>query len=165
MKHWLIREKATGLWWGKRGQEIGYGDREGAIVFHGATQPDLPAFKPKTEEWVDATPRVTRTIREWCCYCGQRLHPEVARQDADWCTCCSPYEPGRDINTENEVFWTAIAHERAECAALMEVERQVREEIAIRHMVGFGRGFTASDAFLAGAPGIVVRQVTTKDEG
>lgn len=62
-------------------------------------------------------------------------------------------------------FWTAIAHERAECAALMEVERQVREEIAIRHMVGFGRGFTASDAFLAGAPGIVVRQVTTKDEG
>jgi hypothetical protein len=47
----------------------------------------------------------------------------------------------------------------------MEVERQVREEIAIRHMVGFGRGFTASDAFLAGAPGIVVRQVTTKDEG
>ena len=47
----------------------------------------------------------------------------------------------------------------AECAALMEVERQVREEIAIRHMVGFGRGFTAS------ARVVVVRQVTTKDEG
>lgn len=31
-------------------------------------------------------------------------------------------------------------------------------------MVGFGRGF-ASDAYLAEAPGIIVRQVTTKDEG
>lgn len=53
-----------------------------------------------------------KTIREWCCYCGQRLHPEVARWNADWCTGCSPYESHDDVNAASELFWTAIAHER-----------------------------------------------------
>lgn len=53
-----------------------------------------------------------KTIREWCCYCGQRLHPEVAVWNADWCSKCSPHEPHDDVNAASELFWSAIAYER-----------------------------------------------------
>jgi len=128
VKHWLIREKATGLWWGKRGQEIGYGDREGAIVFHCATQPDLPAFKPKNEEWVDATPRETKMIREWCSYCGQRYVVTWPTLGVTGCpNDCGSLDFGdvgfavADANAE--IFWTAIAHERQ--AARIDLRRWV----------------------------------------
>lgn len=100
-------------------------------------------------------------IREWCDECGQ-LFPVRALGCPNACHFGRLSTDLYTVHQVAEAFWSAIAHERAKCEALREVERQVREEIAIRHMVGFGRGFTASDARLAEAPGIIVRQVTTK---
>jgi len=110
-------------------------------------------------------------IREWCAACGERFVEQLLGngETVVWCPrmCqCNDWNNAHyDAGQMAEAFWSAIAHERAEYEALREAERQVREEIAIRHMTGFGRGFTARDAFLAEAPGIKVRQVTTKDEG